>query len=59
MSDISFPRQPGPVTVRLEGAIEDKEVWFQSLVRFCEYKGDLVEIRGEFGFTIYPRAVND
>lgn len=55
---MTFPRQPKPVLVTLEGEPEDVRYWLQELRRRAEFKGD-VTIVNPIGFTIYPRAVND
>lgn len=62
MSNEPFGRQPGKVTVRLDGDPRDVQEWARHLARAAEYKGDYVQ-RNLVGdgsmFAIHPRAVND
>lgn len=54
-----FGRQPLPVTVTLEGELQDVLGWMPHLRHAAEYKGDLTQDTGPNSFKIYPRAVND
>lgn len=63
MSDEPFGRQPGKVTIRIDGDHpEDVQFWARHLARAAEFKGGYVQ-RNLVGdgsmFRIHPRAVND
>ncbi len=62
---MKFPRQPKPVTIRIDGTDQiDIDYWASLFRKGVEHKGDNAECgRGVIGkyyeFIIYPRAVND
>ncbi len=62
---MNFPRQPRPVTIRIDGTDQrDIDYWARLFMKGAEHKGDDIgPTRGTTGifteFTIYPRAVND
>ena len=59
MTNEPFGRQPKPVTVSLEGEMEDITSWMRALMRRAEAHGDMAQQINNNSFKIYPRAVND
>lgn len=54
-----FGRQPEPVRVTLTGDIRDTRRYAAILARVARAWGEDIEHQTDFGFTIYPRAIND
>lgn len=61
-NEINFRRQPGPVTITVEGNRADLNDWFPKLYGWLNNQAVNVDFsvdKGGLTFKVYPFAVND